>query len=621
MSRVHAVSIAIVLASIVSPAAAQNPQPPCVSTPPGCYKPGFPAVFPGGGAPRGSQPAVADLGLTPGHKSIVFGTSARKLFVVLYDGTVAPGFPVSLPGEPCSSPTIGDLNGDGAPDIVIGYGCTLSPSLPGGLRAYSRTGVMLWEFVPENPLTDWVQSSAAIGDVDGDGQVEVAFGCLDMKIHLLKGTDGTEKPGWPVDVRDTIFSSPALFDIDGDGKLDVVIGVDAHHETGPFMTPQGGCIQVRRWDGTSVSGFPVCFDQTIFSSPAIGDIDGDGRPEIVFGTGVGWPNISHAVYALHCDGSPVAGWPVTVSGTVEVAPALADLNGDGHPEVIVVDSYRDGTPQGAVYAFTGNGTRLFRTVPKCFFGVGVYYPGDPVVADVAGDGAPEILVGINTEIAVLTSTGTQLTDDGRHLPGMFSYYTETAPSGVVVTDMENDGQKIEVIAVAGHPFPTATDTQVFVWNPKATSVPPWGMFHHDEKRTGVVPGTPGCPNTSGRSSFYTVPVCRVLDTRFITNGGPALAALSTRVFSLQSACWTVDVNATALSVNVTVVNATAAPGDLRIYPASLPEPVASTINFRGGQTIANNAIIKLQSNGLVAVKNDQGTGQVNLIIDVNGYYK
>ena len=598
---------------------AQSPQPPCVSDPVGCYKPGFPAQYPGGGAPRGSQPAIADLGLTPGHKSIIVGTSTRKLFVFFHDGTVAPHFPVTLPGDICSSPTIGDLNGDGAPDIVVGFGCTLTPGDPGGLVAYTRTGQKIWQVDTVNP----VQSSAAIGDVDGDGLTEVAFGALDMNLHLLRGSNGTEKAGWPVFVRDTSFSTPALADIDGDGKLDIVIGVDAHLEGPPYNTPRGGCLQVRRWDGSSVSGFPFCVDQTIFSSPAVGDIDGDGAPEIVFGTGVGYEPVSHAVYAVNCDGTLATNWPVSVSGTVEGAPALADLDGNGHPDVIVSDSYRDGTPQAAVYAFTGAGAQLFRTVPITFFGVGFAGLGDPIVADVAGDGAPEILVGVNTEIAVLTKTGVQLTDDGRHLAGMFSYYTETAPSGVAVLDMETDGQKIEVVAVSGAPYPTATNTKVFVWNPKSSSVPPWGMFHHDEKRTGVVPGTPACPSSAGRSSFYTVPPCRIVDTRWTISalGGPALAPQATRVFPLESACWTVDVNATAISVNVTVANSTSAAGDLRIYPAGQPEPVASSINFRGGQTVANGAVIKLPWGGLVAVKNDQSAGQVHFILDVNGYYK
>src|SRR5215813_9121594 len=112
--------------------------------PPGGYKAGFPPLtIPNGHSTHGN-PVIADLGLTPGHKSIVFGTSARKLFVVLWDGTVAPGFPVTLPGDIASSPAVGDINNDGVPEIVVGFGSTIEAggtfSSIGGVRAYKRDG-------------------------------------------------------------------------------------------------------------------------------------------------------------------------------------------------------------------------------------------------------------------------------------------------------------------------------------------------------------------------------------------------------------------------------------------------------------------------------------------------
>ena len=65
----------------------------------------------------------------------------------------------------------------------------------------------------------------------------------------------------------------------------------------------------------------------------------------------------------------------------------------------------------------------------------------------------------------------------------------------------------------------------------------------------------------------------------------------------------------------------AATGDLLVYPNGLSSPpTASTISFRAGRTRANNAFVYLASDGSFLVKNN-ATGSLDLVLDVNGYYK
>ncbi len=75
-----------------------------------------------------------------------------------------------------------------------------------------------------------------------------------------------------------------------------------------------------------------------------------------------------------------------------------------------------------------------------------------------------------------------------------------------------------------------------------------------------------------------------------------------------------------MSLNVTVTDGTSL-GDLRLFPGSSTPPLASTINFRAGQTRANNALVTLSATGILSVLDDQSTGQVQLIVDTNGYFK
>ncbi len=123
------------------------------------------------------------------------------------------------------------------------------------------------------------------------------------------------------------------------------------------------------------------------------------------------------------------------------------------------------------------------------------------------------------------------------------------------------------------------------------------------------------------SSFYTLPPCRILDTRNPngTLGGPALTANASRNFTVVGQCG-VPSSARALSVNVTVAQV-AATGDLRIYAAGGSLTAATTINYRAGVTRANNATVSPSAGGAVTVRCDQPSGTVQLIIDVNGYYQ
>jgi uncharacterized repeat protein (TIGR01451 family) len=132
----------------------------------------------------------------------------------------------------------------------------------------------------------------------------------------------------------------------------------------------------------------------------------------------------------------------------------------------------------------------------------------------------------------------------------------------------------------------------------------------------LIPPPPG-------SRFYSVAPCRVVDTRGgagVPIGGPALEAQTQRVFGLGGRC-AVPLTAKAVSLNVTVT-APGAAGNLRLFPAGLPLPLVSTLNYVAGQTRANNAVTVLNASGEIAVFAGQATGTtVEVIIDVNGYFQ
>jgi hypothetical protein len=128
-------------------------------------------------------------------------------------------------------------------------------------------------------------------------------------------------------------------------------------------------------------------------------------------------------------------------------------------------------------------------------------------------------------------------------------------------------------------------------------------------------------STTEASDFYTVTPCRVVDTRNPTGafGGPALSSGSSRVFTLAGHCG-IPAGAVAVAMNVTAVNAGGG-GYVTLFPGDQAVPGTSSINFIAGQNRANNAVIKLSNSGTLGVWSVVGgTGQVDFIIDVVGYF-
>ncbi len=119
--------------------------------------------------------------------------------------------------------------------------------------------------------------------------------------------------------------------------------------------------------------------------------------------------------------------------------------------------------------------------------------------------------------------------------------------------------------------------------------------------------------------FYTLPPCRLIDTRATAGplGGPSLQSHAQRTFAVTGICG-VPATARVLAVNVTVVQPGAA-GDLRLFPSGTAVPGTSQVAFAAGQVRADSAMLLLGAAGFT-VQLDSAA-QVDFILDVNGYYQ
>ncbi|MCM3877292.1 MAG: VCBS repeat-containing protein [Thermoanaerobaculia bacterium] len=611
-------------------------------------KPGFPTALSGAGY-ASNEPVWADLGLG-GGKSIILGTSSKKLYVVNNDGSVVAGlWPVTLPGQVMSSAAVGNLGGgNGNTDIVVGFGGgpypPADPVTVGGVRAFRRDGTILWTVNSANDIPSGSQfplgvvTTPAIGDIDGDGVNDVVWGSFDGHIYAVDGSTGIKKAGgWPLFIRDTIYSSPVLYDLDGNGKLEIIIGTDSHPDPtanppGVPPTIAGGRLHVLTYLAQEYPGFPYDVDQIIQGSPVVGDITGDGTPKIVFGTGTYYGNPApcgsgilplrkRAIYALRCTGQLLPGFGVGgmggMTGEVTTSPALADLNGDTILDVVVTDiDCSTGSAQNFnAYAFKGDGTLLWKRTPLSFFGTNSN-AGQPVVADILGNGNLEVLVPTNSEICILSNTGVQLTDAGPpHTAGEFSLYMPAAASSAALA-VDNG---VLNVAAAAH---SGTDVAVYAWTTGKSTPPAWGAYRYDSRRLGFAPNAGSCaPRTVEATSFFPLPPCRVLDTRIGSGplGGPALAPMVSRSFNVSGVCG-IPSGAVSISANVTVTN-NAGPGELILFPPDVPQPGTSTISFRAFRTQANNALVYLGATTPTFSVYNNCTSPADFILDVNGYFQ
>jgi hypothetical protein len=125
----------------------------------------------------------------------------------------------------------------------------------------------------------------------------------------------------------------------------------------------------------------------------------------------------------------------------------------------------------------------------------------------------------------------------------------------------------------------------------------------------------------GPFAFYTLPPCRLLDTRNPSSptGGPALPYGFQRVVAAAGRCG-IPATARALSVNLTVA-APSQPGFLSLFPGDSELPVTSALNFKAGRTLANNAIVRLSPGRAFTVAASPAGGSIHVLVDVNGYFQ
>ncbi len=392
-----------------------------------------------------------------GQDETIVGSEDGVLHAFEADGSELSGWPKTLAGAINDAASVGDIDADGQLEVVaVGDGTAY---------AFESDGTLMSGW-PTSHDDGVYYSSPALGDLNNDGTLEIVLGSGYMAVAAYE-YDGTMLTGWPQNAGDPVYGTPALGDIDGDGTLEVVAGDSA------------GFLWVWEADGTPLETWPE-FEYglqlgAITSSPALANVNNDGKLEIVVTTHRYGGGGQSAVAVLDRYGQYLSGWPHLKNTGIQSSPAIGDIDCNGALDIVyVIDNgyVVSRSPAGSLTSGWYPVPNLGASVPQDY----TYRSSSPVLADIDGDDALEVIVGsYDGKVHAFNNDATVLS-------GWPKTVTGPVRSTAAVGNMDGDGYW-DIVA--------ATDNgRVYRWevagdtSGKPANLFPWPTFHGDNQRSG-----------------------------------------------------------------------------------------------------------------------------------------
>ena len=309
-----------------------------------------------------------------------------------------------------ASVAVGDLNGDGRPDLAVANnaGNDVSVLLGNGNGTYQAA---------VNYAAGSSPASLAIGDLNGDGRQDLAVanqGSNDVSVLL-----GTGNGAFTAPASYTVGSYPfcvVMSDFNNDGQLDLAAA---------NVGSSNVSVLLGHGDGTFAAAVNYSAGNGA-RSLAVGDLNGDGKADQAVANGNSY---SYSLLLGNGDGTfgPTAGFFVP---SPPVAVAIGDLNGDGKLDLAVAES------DGGVMVLLGSGNGTFTYGPDAVSYATGSYPFSVAIGDLNGDGRPDLALANygDNNVSALLGNG-----DGSFQTAI-NYGAGTYPLSAAIGDLNGDGR-------------------------------------------------------------------------------------------------------------------------------------------------------------------------------------
>jgi hypothetical protein len=366
-----------------------------------------------------------------GDLDVMAGNSNQTNRLYLNNGTTDPfngvtGSDITTDSHHTRSIAAGDMDGDGDLDIIAANEYEIH-------RLYLNNGTTdPFEGVTGNNITTDVHFTHAIalGDMDGDGDLDVVVGNSTTQTNRLYLNNGTSDPFNGVTGTDITADAHrtytiALGDMDGDGDLDVVAG--NINQANRLYLNNG---TVDPFNG--ITGSNISNDAYDTRSIVLGDLDGNGSLDMVSGN----YNLTNRLYLNNGTGDPfsgVTGSDITADTHTTYAIALGDTDGDGDLDMV------SGNNNQPNRLYLNNGTSApFNGVAGSYITIDAHNTRAIALSDMDADGDLDVVVGNYAETNRLyLNNGT--TDPFNGVTGSDITANAHDTWSVVIGDMDDDG--------------------------------------------------------------------------------------------------------------------------------------------------------------------------------------